>query len=152
MPPYRYVPGVNPHPFRHDGGHMYTDGSAPSETPWSPYADWREDSRFLFAADLFDLRYMWEAHEAWEALWHFAEERSAERALLQSLICCAAASLKHHMGTPSAASKLLKRAQTVLHPWSATGVIYGVVYEPVLTATANHLNGGPWPTLTMESP
>ena len=55
MPPYRYVPGVNPHPFRHEGGHMYPDGSAPSETSWFPYADWREDSRFLFAVDLFDL-------------------------------------------------------------------------------------------------
>ena len=55
------------------------------------------------------------------------------------------------MGTPSAASKLLTRARTVLHPWSASGVIYGVVFEPVLTATAHHLNGGPWPTLTMES-
>ena len=56
------------------------------------------------------------------------------------------------MGTPSAATKLHERAQTVLHTWSATEVIYVLVCEPVLTATANHLNGGPWPTLTMESP
>ena len=131
---------------------MYTEGSAPPEQPWTPSEDWRNDKRFLFAADLFDHRYMWEAHEAWEALWHFADENSAERALLQSLICCAASSLKHHMGTPSSASKLLRRATSILRPWSSSRVIYGVVHGSVLTATAEHLKGGSWPTLTLENP
>jgi len=147
MPPYRYVPGLNPHPFRHQGGHMYTDGSAPSEEPWAPKIDWRDDHRHLFAADLFDHRFMWEAHEAWEALWHYADDGSAERALLQGLICCAAASLKHHMEAPTAAAKLHARAVTVIKPWSDTPVIYGVVHAEVLADTERHLRGGPWPTL-----
>ena len=149
MPPYRYVPGLNPHPFRHAGGHMYTDGSAPAEEPWTPETDWREDKRHLFAADLFDHRFMWEAHEAWEALWHHAEDDSAERALLQGLICCAAASLKHHMAAPSAAAKLHARAVNVFKPWSDTSVIYGVAYTEVLADTERHLRGGSWPRIHM---
>ena len=51
---------------------------------------------------------------------------SAERALLQSLICCAAHPQAPH-GHTQRSLQALKRAQTVLHPWSATEVIYGVV-------------------------
>jgi len=130
---------------------MYTDGSAPAERPWAPAADWRTDHRHLFAADLFDHRFMWEAHEAWEALWHFAGNNSAERALLQGLICCAAASLKHHMEAPTAAAKLLDRATDVIRPWSSTPVIYGVLHTQLLSDTRRHLSGGPWPTLKLVS-
>ena len=107
---------------------MYTDGSAPAEVSWTPNLRWQDDVRYLYAADLFDHRFMWEAHEAWEALWHFADDDSAERALLQGLICCAAASLKHHMGSPSAAAKLLTRATEVIRPWSSTRIILSLIH------------------------
>ena len=98
LPPYRYVPGLEPHPFRHAGGHLYTDGSAPEEAPWDADTPWAEDERYLYALDLFDHHYWWEAHEAWEALWHFAAPGSTVHALLQGLIQVAAARLKRHMG------------------------------------------------------
>ena len=98
MPPYRYVPGLNPHPFRHRDGHMYTDGSAPAPAGvWNPTLSWQKDTAFLFAADLFDHRYYWEAHEAWEAMWHQTAAESSDHKLLQSLIQYAAAILKHHI-------------------------------------------------------
>ena len=130
---------------------MYTDGSAPEERAWQPEADWRSDERFLYALDLFDHRYMWEAHEAWEALWHFAGDGTAERDLLQSLICCAAASLKHHMQSASAASKLLNRACELMQPWAAQPIIYGVDHARVLADTGRCLQGGGWPKVTLET-
>lgn len=110
LPPYRYVPGLHPHPFRHPAGHLYTDGSPPPEQPWSPDTPWDQDRRWLRAADLFDQRYPWEAHEAWEALWHFTPRARAESPLLQGLIQAAAYLLKHHMGHETAAARLRARA------------------------------------------
>lgn len=98
LPDYRYVPGLNPHPFRHQGGHLYTDGSAPAEALWNPDQPWDRDERYLYALDLFDQRYWWEAHEAWEALWHSATPGTSIHTLLQGLIQLSAHRLKQHMG------------------------------------------------------
>lgn len=111
LPPYRYVPGLNPHPFRHPAGHLYTGGGAPAEAPWDPATPWREDRRWLYGLDLLNQRYPWEAHEVWEALWHHAPRDSASSALLQGLIQLAAALLKRHLGEARAAERLLARAE-----------------------------------------
>jgi len=100
LPPYRYVPGLNPHPFRHEGGHLYTDGSPPAEEPWTGTTPWQQDERWLYALDLWDHHFWWEAHEAWEALWHSCEVGTVEHTGLQGLIQAAAARLKEHMGEP----------------------------------------------------
>lgn len=110
LPPYRYVPGLGPHPFRSAAGHLYTDGRAPAEQPWDPAQPWRTDRRWLRGIDLYNQRYLWEAHEAWEALWHHAPRGSAEASLLQGLIQAAAGLLKRHMGEPAAAERLLVQA------------------------------------------
>ena len=154
LPPYRFVPGLNPHPFRHPEGHMYTDGSSPTEEPWAEDTDWREDSRYLFAADLFDQRYYWEAHEQWEALWHFATPQGETKAVLQSLIQIAAAMLQHHMGGARGASSLLDRAAERLAPIVANHHPYfrGIDLDSLITECRACLNGGPWPLLPMEAP
>ena len=149
LPPYRYVPGLLPHPFRHEGGHMYTDGSAPTEAPWIPQARPSEDIRFCYAADLFDQRFYWEAHEAWEAMWHSAEDGTAVRDLLQSLIQYAASALQHHMGHQRGSASLLTRADDRLKPWRADlgDLIYGVDTGRVLTEMKTLLAGGDWPLI-----
>ena len=111
LPPYRYVPGWMPHPFRHAGGHMYTDGSAPAHAPWDHRVEWSTDPTAMFAADLFDHRYFWEAHEAWEAMWHECPRPSLDRDVLQSLIQTAAAILQTHLGAHRSARMLLDRAR-----------------------------------------
>ena len=95
FPSYRYVPGLNPHPLRHEGGHR------------SPRPAAREEA-LLYARDLFDHRYLWEAHEVWEALWEDTAP-GPERQVLQGLIQAAAFLLKRHMGHP--APRLLAAAQ-----------------------------------------
>ena len=149
LPPYRYVPGLHPHPFRHVDGHMYTDGCAPKEEPWSPQTDAQSDERFLYGVDLFNYRYFWEAHEAWESMWHFADDGSQIKDLLQSLIQCAASVLQHHMGRNSIATHLLRRANQRMEPWSEHGrsFAYGVRFSEVHADTAAFLAGSAWPIL-----
>lgn len=106
LPPYRYVPGVRPHPNRDPAGHSY----APTlrlnrHAPWSP-GDWRKLDDWLHGIDLFNAFYFWEAHEAWEGLWAAAARESAAWLLLQGLIQIAAALLKTHMGVIAGARTL----------------------------------------------
>jgi len=99
VPAYRFVPGLNPHPFRHPEGHSYTDGSAPSLDTTDPNA-------YLWGIDLFNHRYWWEAHEVWEGQWHQSPDRDT-RDHLQSLIQASAYLLKQHLGHTAAAVLLL---------------------------------------------
>jgi predicted metal-dependent hydrolase len=130
---------------------MYTDGSAPEPPAWKPVAAAQQDARFLFAADLFDHRFFWEAHEAWEAMWHEAPQADPRRDLLQSLIQCAAAALQHHMGHARAAVSLLGRAKERMAPWIQQHGphIYGVDTAAILSDTAALLEGGPWPKIRL---
>jgi predicted metal-dependent hydrolase len=104
---------------------MYTDGSAPAEEPWDPAVAWEKDRAWLRGMDLFDHRYYWEAHEAWEAIWHAVPREDPYAELLQGLIQAAAFLLKQHMGHEAAAKRLqtvcLERLGTVVStcgsPW-----------------------------------
>ncbi|MGB0639191.1 MAG: DUF309 domain-containing protein [Myxococcota bacterium] len=152
LPAYRYVPGLHPHPFRDPAGHMYTDGSAPVEQMWDPSTDWKTDERYLHAADLFDHRYYWEAHEAWEALWHFAEKGSAEHALLQSMIQGAAGVLKLHMGSAKGAYLLIGRAEQRMEPFTKRigPKLRGVDLPVLFQRLHGYLQGGKWPLLPLD--
>jgi hypothetical protein len=150
LPPYRYVPGLHPHPFRHEGGHAYTDGGAPPVEPWDWRGPWRSDDRVLHARDLFDHRYLWEAHELWEGLWHQVPADAPLRGWLQGLIQVAAALLKLHMGHARAARTLAGRADARL---SAAQVAWGADCRGVDVARLRSeldaaLVGGPWPRLS----
>ncbi len=97
LPAYRYVPGLHPHPTRHPAGHSYQPTpSLNRHAPWNP-DDWRTLDDWLYGVDLFNLLYLWEAHEAWEGLWAATERESPTAAFLQGLIQVAAALLKSHM-------------------------------------------------------
>ena len=131
---------------------MYTDGSPPEETPWEPSTPWQHDHRYLFGADLFDHRYYWEAHEAWEALWHFAEPDSNVHRLLQSLIQYAAAVLKHHVGHQAGAMRLFERSteriELILE--TADSPYMGIALPELTSRVSIRLAGGPWPILPMD--
>jgi predicted metal-dependent hydrolase len=133
---------------------MFTDGSSPVEQAWTEDTDWRQDPRYLYAADLFDHRYYWEAHEQWEALWHFASPDGDTRAVLQSLIQISAALLQHHMGSTRGASALLGRATDRIKPIvdSEHRVFRGIDLEALIGASQACLDGGDWPLLPMENP
>jgi hypothetical protein len=94
LPPYSYVPGGPwPHPNR------AKDASAdparvPSLTKMPRSGDVAASPLFLRGVELFDGGYYWEAHEAWEVLWHAVGRRGATADVLRGLIKLAAAGIK----------------------------------------------------------
>ena len=105
FPPYAFLPGRDPHPTRDPRGHSYT-GEAEPEGTYLPASDWGENEEYLFGCDLYNAGYLWEAHEAWESIWHPSKHDELQADFLQGLIQCSAASLKIPMGQPEGLLKL----------------------------------------------
>lgn len=118
FPPYRFIPGVTPHPRRHPEGHSF----GLTETPPRIFrhGEWAGSEDYLFAIDLYNFAYWWEAHEILEGLWHACGRATQEGNFFQALIQLAAANLKQAMGCQDAAEKLVQRGlarlQTVPPP------------------------------------
>lgn len=120
FPAYRYVPNLHPHPTRDPRGHSYADPAAADQTERThrpqrrqsssaaPTGDWRTAESWLWGVDLFNHFYFWEAHEAWESLWRRSD--GDPKLLLQGLIQTAAALLKIHLGSATAAARLSEAA------------------------------------------
>ena len=112
LPPYRHVPGLTPHPVRHPEGHQYgADEPAASPECANLPEQWRECEDYLYGIDLFNRAYLWEAHEAWEAVWIAVGKEGEPAAFVQGLIQVAAALLRLHLETPGGARNLMARAQ-----------------------------------------
>lgn len=105
FPPYAFLPGRDPHPTRHPDGHSYSEEPEAAQ-PYIPAEQWRTNEEYLYGADLYNHGYLWEAHEAWEGLWHPAKGDALLADFLQGLIQCAAASLKVRMEQPRGVVKL----------------------------------------------
>lgn len=109
LPRYAYIPGKGPHP-RHDreihGFALAHDSPCSAIT-----ADaWRESPEYLYGIDLFNHGYYWEAHEAWEMLWHAVGRTGALGLFLKALIKLAAAGVKVHEGRPAGTQILARQA------------------------------------------
>ena len=95
FPPYRFVPGLHPHPTNSPEGHSF--GVEEEEvTTWDSEL-WVENQDYLYGIDLYNYHFNWEAHEAWEGLWIASVRNSSEHRFLQGLIKCGAALLKIRM-------------------------------------------------------
>jgi len=104
FPSYAYLPGRDPHPTRDARGHSF--GGERARSPYLPAESWRENEEYLYGVDLYNHGYLWEAHEAWENLWHPAKHDAVQAGFLQGLIQCTAASLKIPMEQPRGLEKL----------------------------------------------
>jgi len=106
FPPYSYVPGGPwPHPTRSPQGHSYGRAETPMGT-----ARERRSGQFLRGVALFDAGYYWEAHEAWEGLWHAEGRRGATADVLKGLIKLAAAGIKVREGREQGVRTHARRA------------------------------------------
>jgi len=120
FPPYRFLPGRDPHPTGDPRGHSF--GHEP-ELPASyfPAERWRESEDYLFGVDLYNHGFLWEAHEAWEGLWHRAKHDARQARFLQGLIQCAAAALKVTMEQPGGLARLAEAGTARLERVSREG-------------------------------
>ncbi len=105
FPPYAFLPGTDPHPMRDPAGHSYTN--EPEEPAAYVEPDlWTTNEAYLLGADLYNHGFLWEAHEAWESVWHPSKHDELQADHLQGLIQCAAACLKIPMGQPRGLARL----------------------------------------------
>jgi hypothetical protein len=104
FPSYAYLPGRDPHPVRDPRGHSHGHDEGPAD--YFDHEEWRSNDDYLFGVDLYNFGYLWEAHEAWEGLWHAAKHDALQAELLQGLIQCSAACLKIPMEQPRGLAKL----------------------------------------------
>ena len=107
FPAYRHRPGVTPHPVRDADGHSYkkeTSSTAIDE------GDWHTADTYLFAIDLINNGYFWEAHEELEGLWLGTGRDTPIGQFLQGIIQAAAALLKLDVGKIESANKLAQVA------------------------------------------
>ena len=112
LPPYSYVPGLFPHPFSDPLGHSFAQ---PPAVPGSFDADaWKQSREFLYAIDLFNHGYYWEAHETWELLWKATGRRGVTADFLKALIKLAAAGVKVLEGRTSGVQRHAARSAELL--------------------------------------
>ena len=95
--PYAYVPGSGlPHPTSSPEGPSFGLSHATVEPILAD--DWASSPSYRQGIALFNAGYYWEAHEAWERLWHAQGRAGATAEILKGLIKLAAAGVKVRQG------------------------------------------------------
>jgi predicted metal-dependent hydrolase len=122
FPAQRYLPGQGmPHPNKHPGGssipHIDSAVVFGTET-------WSVSQRYLYAVDLFNYQYWWEAHEVLEVVWVETGKRTPVGKFIQGLIQIAASLLKQSQSIPKGARRLAKNGLSKIR--SQPGVFLGV--------------------------
>jgi hypothetical protein len=137
------LPGRDPHPTRDAAGHSF-GRPEPLPARVEP-ARWRTSEDYLFGVDLYNHGYLWEAHEAWEGLWHVSKGDRVQALHLQGLIQCAAAWLKIAMGQPRGMARLSELALEKLAAVAeASGESYmGLQLEPFMDAVRAFAEASP---------
>jgi predicted metal-dependent hydrolase len=132
LPPYSYVPGVNAHPGSDPRGHSF--GVPPEKAEPLSEESYRGNATYLYAIDLFNHGFYWEAHEAWEALWHAAGRKGATADFLKGLIKLAAAGVKAREGRAAGVRQHAERAAELLGGVADTKQIFGLNLEELIRA------------------
>ncbi len=96
-----------PHPIREPEGHSY--GEKADETLDGDDAG-RVAAAHRWAVDLFNYGYYWEAHEAWEMLWHAYGRSGTKADFVKALIKLAAAGVKACAGNAAGVERHARRA------------------------------------------
>ena len=139
LPPYRYLPGLDPHPLRDPAGHSYhPDARLTRHRPWRS-DDWQRLPAWLWGVDLFNAFYFWEAHESWEGLWSPLPRESSPALLLQGFIQIAAALLKIRLQSLEGAMALSRSGlEKIARVSAATPLMLGLGLGRVLDDFANY--------------
>jgi uncharacterized protein len=107
-----------------------------------------DEECWRYGLDLFDQRYLWEAHEVLEGLWHRLPKGTSERDLVQAIILAAGAVLKRHMGDERSSDLLVNRAiENLVNVGAMTGRQFGIDTVRLTSDLEALRQGGPWPTI-----
>ena len=102
----------------------------------------RTSVEFLFAIDLFNAGFYWEAHEGWEGLWIAAGRTGVQADFIKGLIKLAAAGVKAREGQRVGVERHARRAaellQSVVERQSEGKTIYaGIVIDDLIRAAVS---------------
>ncbi|MCX7701865.1 MAG: DUF309 domain-containing protein [Gemmataceae bacterium] len=142
LPPYTYVPGRTPHPVSDPRGHSFGNRNEDAEPP-PAVAGQAVLNGLLWGIDLFNHGYFWEAHEAWEGLWHAAGRRGATADLFKALIQLAVAGVKHYEGRDEGMRRHAARAKELLQPFAGS-LVFGLRVTDLI-CMAESIAAAGWP-------
>ena len=170
LPPYSYVPGhERPHPVNDPHGHLYALHDSAHEPPLTsmqlsalptdPASRCRAlaamltaNHRWLYALDLFNAGFYWEAHEAWESFWHALGRTTPEARCVQGLIHLTAACVKIREGKRAGVKSHTQRARELMAnveatidggDWAASSASLGITPESLAAVSAELENYRP---------
>ena len=133
LPPYSYVPGLTPHPTSDPKGHSF--GVDPPAAAPLEEASFGGNPTYLHAIELFHHGFYWEAHEAWEALWHAAGRSGATADFLKGLIKLAAAGVKLREGRAAGVRLHARRARELFRAaGQGRDQLFGLRLDQLLSA------------------
>lgn len=132
LPATAYIPGVTPRPHE-----IVREPVSPPEPE-----RWAECLPYLVGIDLFNHGYFWEAHEAWESLWHACGRKGPMATFLKGLIKLAAAGVKMRQGVPAGTRRHALRAAELWRSLGVEGMMGLDVKELIGFATAVAEGGG----------
>lgn len=135
LPPYTYVPGQTPHPTSDPRGHSF-DIVPPPVTDFDPQQP-EQSERWRDAVTLFEAGYYWEAHEAWESLWHYDGRQGPVADCLKGLIKWAAAGVKAREGRLEGLKRHSRRAVELLSPFVDASPITGLDLSHIVACIEN---------------
>ncbi|HEY2413038.1 MAG TPA: DUF309 domain-containing protein [Pirellulaceae bacterium] len=132
LPPYSYVPGLSPHPTSDPRGHSF-GLNHPTAQPLDQ-ASFATNKNYLYAIDLFNHGFYWEAHEEWESLWHAAGRSGPTADFLKCLIKLAAAGVKLREGRAPGVKQHSRRSAELITLAAASSVkqrIFGICPDEI---------------------
>ena len=160
LPPYSYVTGLAPHPTSDPRGHSF--GHHEPKPASLTEGTCRENATYLYGLDLFNHGFYWEAHEAWEALWHASGRAGPTADFLKGLIKLAAAGVKAREGRAAGVRQHAERAAELFvgqsSALSCNGTLFGLRLNVLLdaarqiAASATELAGDSQPSAERRLP
>jgi len=102
-----------------------------------------DKKKHRYGIDLYNHGYYWEAHEAWEALWHAYGRDVPEGRLLHGLIALAAAGVKAREGNRRGVVRHARRAAAIFRDLLAVKPVALEVAVAVLAALAENIVADP---------
>lgn len=145
-PTYRFIIGENPHPTADRDGHSFEhEGTVQELNP----EHWEKCDDYLYAVDLYNYAYWWEAHEVLEGLWGNFPGGSPESDLLQGIIKISAGFYKWHLQNARGVDYHYAGGTLLLKQALAHSPVYmGIDLEEYLERLAKHFA----PVLTAPDP
>ncbi|MCP4915201.1 MAG: DUF309 domain-containing protein [Oligoflexia bacterium] len=111
FPPYLFIPGKAPHPEKEGylkGQHIEFSGT------WEESNSDAWINGWLYAIDLFNHQYFWDAHVYLEALWNMLGRKGDQPDFLKALIKISAGGVKLQMGQDELVQAHFERAKELL--------------------------------------